>query len=151
MSLFKNILIPTDFSGAAWEAVQIGLDLAGGKHSKITLLHIFPYSAKFDHRKGRLNDKDLAAINSIKMQLNEFCDDLAKKVTGQVASTVLPGGVEAEILRFIAENQFDLIVMGVNSTGVDNHPGSHLTNIIEKSSVPVLVVPNKLAVEKILA
>jgi nucleotide-binding universal stress UspA family protein len=142
MSSFKNILVPTDFSSAAWHAVQISLGLVADSHSRITLLHVFPYSAKFDRRKGHLKDQDLEALELIKKQMDDFCLELGGKTKAVIASEVIAGGVESEILKFIANDHFDLIVMGVNSNGLDNYPGSHVTNIIEKAISPVLVVPN---------
>lgn len=142
MSSFRNILVPTDFSSAAWHAVLISLELVADEHSKITLLHVFPYSAKFDRKKGHLKDQDLEAIAAIKLQMDEFCKELGGKTKAKVRSEVLAGGVESEILGHITKDNFDLIIMGVNSNGLDNYPGSHVTNIIEKAVAPVLVVPN---------
>ena len=39
---FQNILIPTDFSGAAEPAVQHALTLAAREQAQILLLHVLP-------------------------------------------------------------------------------------------------------------
>lgn len=149
MYSFEKILIPTDFSPAAWNAVQLGLGLVESRSSQLTLLHVFPSSAKFDRRKAHLNDDDLKIIHSIKEQMDGFCLELGKNNRTKINAVILGGGVENEILKFVDKNRFDLIIMGVNSNGLDNQPGSHISNIIQKANAPVLVIPNKLVKEGI--
>lgn len=151
MHSFNNILIPTDFSPAAWSAVQFGLSLVKSVDSQLTLLHVFPYLAKFDRRKGHLNNADLKTVDNIKKQMDEFCKELETNSSVNVKAVLLGGGVEKEILEFVERNVFDLIIMGVNSNGMDNHPGSHLSHIIEKANAPVLVIPNKLVSKNVPA
>ena len=61
------------------------------------------------------------------------------------------GWVDIEILDYINKNNFDLVIMGVNSNGLDNRPGSHISKIIEKANAPVLVIPNKPVDHKVTA
>lgn len=147
MQLFKNILIPTDFSQAAWNAVQIGVSLMAaaspGIRGQLTLLHIFPQTAKFVNQSF-FSSSDLKAIDEIKRQVDEFCTELQGSNGVNVNGVLLSGGVEAGILDFVKAHPQDLIIMGVNSTGNDNQPGSHLRSVIEKVYTPVLVIPNKL-------
>lgn len=150
MQAFKNILIPTDFSPAAWNAVQLGSNLAKAGYTEITLLHVFPSSAKFDSRKGELDIKDLDAIDEIKMQMDSFCMDLHGQYNVKYHPVILGGAVHEEICQYIHENDFDLVMIGVNSNGVDNTPGSHTSEIISNCHAPVLVVPNQLTNEKTL-
>lgn len=151
MPLFQNILIPTDFSHAAWQAVQYGLQLVESPGSRITLLHVFPNSVKYDQQERHLAADDLIVIGGIKKQIEEFCADLENNSEVKIKSVILDGAVDKEILRFVGKYCFDLIIMGVNSNGTDNLPGTHLNQIIEKSNTPVLVIPNKLVKEKAVA
>lgn len=144
MQLFNNILIPTDFSPAAWNAVQLALKLVGTRRSSLTLLHIFPNTARFDKVKTQLGHQDQRTIDNIREQMEEFCQGLGARKHVKINSVISVGGVEEEILQYMEENTFDLIIMGVNSNGMDNQPGSHLATIIEKANTPVLVMPNKI-------
>lgn len=144
MHSFNNILIPTDFSPAAWNATQFALSLIKTAGSRLTLLHVFAHSAKFSSKKTHLNSSDLKTLGNIKDQMDEFCRELEVMTSGDVHAVILSGGVEKEIVKFVEKNPFDLIIMGVNSNGLDNQPGSHLNNIIEKVNAPVLIIPNKL-------
>lgn len=155
MHSFNKILIPTDFSPAAWNAVQLGVSLIAASSpdglAQLTLLHVFPYSAKFDRRRTHLNNNDLKAIDSIKQQMDEFCEELESNNQIKVNAVILGGGVESEVLKYVEKHPHDLIIMGVNSNGVDNQPGSHVGNIIEKANAPVLVIPNKLVSQEVPA
>lgn len=144
MQTFKNILIPTDFSHAAWNAVQLGLRLAVTDFAVITLLHVFPSTARFNSRKEQcLAQEELADFRVIKEQMDALCADFTKESQIQLQSVLLGGSVEEEIREYIRENDFDLVIMGVNSNGEDNEPGSHTSTIISNCEVPVLVVPNQ--------
>ena len=150
MQAFKNILIPTDFSQAAWNAVQLGAKMAFSGKTEVTLLHVFPSSAKFDSRKGELDIKDLNMIDDIKAQMDAFCNDLRGQHKVNFRSIILGGSVQEEICQYLKDNFFDLVIIGVNSNGVDNQPGSHTSNIIANCGAPVLVVPNRVANQKSL-
>lgn len=73
-----------------------------------------------------------------------------EKITGEmtlsdqlsIEHTVKPGNVESELLSFISEYNFDLIIMGINGNGQNNVPGKHTIKLMEKGRVPMLVVPN---------
>jgi|GEM_PF-1264213 len=151
MQRFHNILIPTDFSQAAWNAVQLGLSLACTENSRITLLHVYPSSAKFTTSAKNANSKDDFNLKELYKDMNEFCDSLRKNSKSEIIPVVVRGKVEKEILTYLGENAFDMVILGVNSNGTDNHPGSHVSAIIEKANAPVLVIPNQLIPETIPA
>ena len=146
---FHNILIPTDFSHAAWHAVQLGIDIVQNQESRITLLHVYPDAAKFDRRKSLLNAGDHDVMDAIKGKMDEFCRYLRKQTTSEIYPVMLIGDVEGEIIKSIVDQPYDLVIMGVNSNGLNNQPGTHLNSIIKNIHAPVLVVPNKLIPEKI--
>ena len=49
---FRNILIPTDFSGSAEHAVQHALTLAAREQAQILLLHVLPGMGCLARRTG---------------------------------------------------------------------------------------------------
>ncbi|MEQ8583219.1 MAG: universal stress protein [Marinoscillum sp.] len=135
MNLFHQILIPTDFSQAAWHAVQLGLQLIAPENSRLTLLHVFP-SGPLD------KNRDIRLMEGLRKQMDDFCLTLERSQKTKIQPVILGGEVRGEVLRFIQENAFDLIILGVNSNGVDNEPGSHIANIITQANAPVMVMPN---------
>jgi len=142
MIQFKRILIPTDFSPAAWNAINMAIDISCGKTASITLLHVYPASAKFDTRTKYLNSELNADLERLKKRMTTFSDELSKGKDLEIDSVILNGWVDEEILEYVQKNDFDLVIMGVNSNGLDNRPGSHITQMIEKTSTPLMVIPN---------
>lgn len=154
MYAFKKILVLTDFSPAAWSAVQYGLSLGGPETPSVTLLHVFPASSRFDGKEAPLpaglNLTDQQVVDNIRKRMEQFCQELREQHQVLVDSVILEGGVRKRILEYLNENRFDLVIAGVNSNGADNHPGSHIMQIIEQANAPVLVIPNRVIVEKAL-
>ncbi|MFT7031420.1 MAG: nucleotide-binding universal stress UspA family protein [Marinoscillum sp.] len=143
MNAFRKLLIPTDFSMAAWNAVQQGLKMIE-PDGVLTLLHVFPSRAKFSTEDAQGEDPDESLKDVLKTQLDEFCSSLRRHRDFEVISVILHGDVDEEIVSFIQKNEFDAVIMGINSNGLDNEPGSHIKDILAKANLPVMVVPNQL-------
>lgn len=142
MCQFRNLLIPTDFGPAAWNAVKFAINMCGDDQAMITLLHVYPSNAKFDSKTKNFRDDEQAEMNRIKKKMKLFSEELIKGVGLNIDSVILKGWVVEEILEFIKKNNFDLVIMGVNSNGFDNRPGSHISKMIEQASTPLMVIPN---------
>ena len=106
------------------------------------MLHIIPTVSRFSNDKHvqHLPEK----IEQVGAQMNELSKGLVNGYQVPVENFVLPGNVEETMLRFIQEREYDLVIIGVNSHGTNNDVGSHANRIIERCSVPVLVVPNQV-------
>ena len=97
---FQNILIPTDFSGAAEHAVQHALTLAAREQAQILLLHVLPGMAFPDTEDRR------------QATAEQWLHDLARHAAVPVETLVVWGDdPAAEICRMAQERQCDLIVM----------------------------------------
>lgn len=116
--------------------------MCGDKKASITLLHVYPASAKFDKRTKSLNSELDADLKRLEQRMTTFSEGLSKGKDLEIDSVILSGWVDEEILSFIHKNKFDLVIMGVNSNGLDNRPGSHITQMIEQTSTPLMVIPN---------
>jgi nucleotide-binding universal stress UspA family protein len=139
--VITNILIPTDFSPNSWLATQMAVDIAVQGKSNLLMLHIYPIVSRFSLDK---NEVALPVkLDEIKTRLNEISKDISSNSDVKIESKVLPGNIESTLLQFILDNQFDLVVLGINSHGANNELGSHSTSLIEKCGIPVLIVPNK--------
>ncbi|MEQ8473227.1 MAG: universal stress protein [Marinoscillum sp.] len=146
MQTFNHILIPTDFSLVAWKAVELGVSLASDKAVRLTLFHVYPSAAKFIGISDRENDQEKAAQEVVKSQMLNFFGDLAKENNVTLEFEVTKGTVSREISRHIKKHDYDLVIMGVNSHGQDNQPGSNTGRVISQCQVPVLIVPNEISV-----
>jgi nucleotide-binding universal stress UspA family protein len=88
---FQNILIPTDFSGAAEPAVQHALTLAAREQAQILLLHVLPGMAFPGTEDRRQATAEL------------WLQDLARHASVPVHTLVVWGDPAAEICRVAQE------------------------------------------------
>lgn len=106
---------------------------------KLKFLHVYPLSKRnSDHI-----EKDSSMIAAVQNRMDKLAKDLSDKSEEVIENVVLSGDVEEKLIEFISQNHSDLVIVGVNSNGVNNEIGRHTLSIIEKSGVPVLIVPNK--------
>ncbi len=140
----KTILVATDFSICASNAMAYAMKLAKVLHFNVCAIHAIgpmegvnnnTYSAIYikDYQN---NKKDAlatwASVYSAKekfkdVQLTTYCE------TGSVA-TVLS--------KYIASNPVDLLVMGnMGSTGINGLFGSNVNTMVTKTRIPTLIVP----------
>lgn len=139
--MISSILIPTDFSPASWKATQAGLELAKlNSRATLSILHIYPLASKYSNGNGAIHPS--AKMDEVKLKMNELAKDFLENPSDKIKNVVLSGNVEDTMLKFIEENNFDLVILGINGNGQDNTIGSHTMSVIEKSGTPVLIVPN---------
>lgn len=138
--MIDQILIPTDFSPAAWQATKIGMELANANNAELNILHVIPMVSRFtnDETLQKLPEK----LDQVKSRMNELSRGLAEEGSVAIQNHVLPGNVAQTMLDFIRNHSYDLVILGVNSHGAGNDLGSHATLVIEQCNVPVMIVPN---------
>jgi nucleotide-binding universal stress UspA family protein len=99
---FQNILIPTDFSGSAEQAVQHALALAAREQAQILLLHVLP-------SLGVPGTEDRRQATA-----EQWLQDLARQASVSADTLVVWGDPAAEICRVAQERQSDLIAMSTH-------------------------------------
>ena len=141
MHVISSILIPTDFSPASWKAIQFGLELSSqNDRAKLSLLHVYPVSSR-QLENGQAKDTK-RKLEVMQTRMNQLSKGLSEKSEEHIKNVVLPGKVDEVMLQFIKENEFDLIIVGINGNGQNNELGSHTVRVIRESDVPVMIVPN---------
>lgn len=141
--MISSILIPTDFSPASWNATQVGLELSRlNAEAIISFLHVYPMASRYTHKSiDSINEQKLAEFEK---RMNQLAVDLIEYPEKRIKNMVLSGNVEDTMIRFIKENDFDLVIVGINSNGQNNELGSHAVSVIKESGIPVMIVPNRL-------
>ncbi|MFY0601411.1 MAG: universal stress protein [Cyclobacteriaceae bacterium] len=129
MNNIKGILIPTDFSPTAWQAVLAGIRLAKTNNCPVNLIHISPESS------------DKKYLNELRVKLQNIAKNLSGIYGIAVESLVVEGEPWAEIEKFIESLQIDMVVMGLNGTG-GNEIGSLTGYVMHHLNCPVMVVPS---------
>jgi nucleotide-binding universal stress UspA family protein len=135
--MLKEILIPMDGTPCSERAARVGLALARGLGSNVTLTHVIDQAAPFTTDLHQADEKRIAAT-LIEQWLNE-----AKRFGVQAASSVTSGPNVAEAISRMAEyGACDLIVMGTH--GREGIPraiwGSVAERVAHETSVPVVFV-----------
>lgn len=143
----KKILVPTDFSETAANALRQAIYLAKLNKAEIKLIHVvspvyttgseltLPYSQDF------FNKIKKAATDHLKEIANETKESNDVKTTFDVRM----GGVE-EVINFIAKKEkIDLILMGTHGTsGVKEFfIGSNAYKVVHNANNPVITVQKK--------
>lgn len=144
--MFTRILVPTDFSSHSAAALDYARGLARRFGAKVHLLHVVedqlvtgPFGAEFGvpHPPGTLT----VLLDEARAALEESLTDedrLELHVTGEA----VVGTVAKTIVRYAAENGFDLIVMGTHGRGGISHlvMGSVAEHVVRSAPCPVLTV-----------
>lgn len=115
--MFKNILVPTDFSDEDSHALDIAVKLCSPKSGKVYLLHVIEVIANttFEEFKDFYTKLEKRAFKD----LNEMIDAFQERQI-DIAPEVIYGNRAQEILRFAQENQIDLIVMKSHRIDVED-------------------------------
>jgi nucleotide-binding universal stress UspA family protein len=136
--MFERILVPTDGSECAAAAIRYAEDLAGQYEATVHVLCVVD-SRTLDNAPHleRLEEESTERVESV-------CNDLAgSDIT--VDNAVRTGVPHQEILRYVTQQDIDLITMGTHGrTGVERYLlGSVTEKIVRLSDVPVLTVQDE--------
>lgn len=112
---------------------------------EISILHIYPVAAKSSI--GRGGEELISKLKKVEEHMIKLSDDLKADRKTKINNLVVSGNIEKQLMEFVNQHTYDLVIVGVNSTGDDNSPGSHTAKLIEQSSTPVLVIPNNYSLD----
>lgn len=141
-----KILVPTDFSENADNALTFAVAYAQRQCSSITL--IFSYFAVYDFA---------AEASRMAQTLESNAKSELKKIKEKVGNTVdidykiIQGTVATAIFSTANSGDFDLIIMGTQgASGIKkNLIGSNTATVIKESAIPVIAVPFDSSFESI--
>lgn len=141
-SVFKNILVPTDFGESSARALTIAVDLATRYGSSLTLLHTYEVPVyAYPGVVGVPADLATPLREAAQSQLDRNLAELQKRVPN--AASILCFGVPWREIAATAERiHADLIVMGTHGRQGFNRMllGSVAEKLVRTSPVPVLTV-----------
>lgn len=140
-SAFNRVLVTTDFSSASHSAFQTALDIARLFAAKLTVLHVFEYSADVPpHDGGQLVEMD-SLLQDARTRLKELQRD-ALQAGLQCETAIRCGLASMTIHEFIVEQKIDLTIMGTSALhGFERLIfGSTAEAVLRKSPTPVITV-----------
>ncbi|HUB59732.1 MAG TPA: universal stress protein [Puia sp.] len=151
----KRILVATDFSACASNAMDYAMDLAKVIGAEVHAVHaIGSFEGIFNNTYNALwieeyhNSKRQALINwAATFTSRESFKDVPVTTSCEV------GSVSGVITKYIVDNAVEMLVMGTMGTsGIIGIFGSNAITMVEKTDVPTLIVPleSKYAVHPVV-
>lgn len=139
----KKIVVPTDFSAASRNASEYAVSLARFFNAEVELIHVYkeliPATVGPEPWTVMVSP---AYVRNEKM-IRDEADYLNKKYGVDVKAVIKKGFKSESISDEIKEIDADLVVMGKRSEG-NKILGSTILKTIRKSTIPVLVIPEKV-------
>ena len=138
----KRVLIATDGSTAADEAVELGVELARDEGAEVIFVHVVPYSAVVSMNGFGLMGHVPYEPTEWDKELLEEAQAAAKRENVPAGTALLRGEPVAEIVRHADTIDADLIVLGSRGHGAIASAllGSVSRGILGATTRPVLVV-----------
>ena len=140
----KKILVPTDFSTQAENALKVAAQIAMKHGSEIYLVHSLemPLSISGSGDNSNLPESlyfiKLAEKNFSEILKNSYLEDI------NVREAIGHNEIYNDIKAIVDENEIDLIVMGSHGASgfKEMFIGSNTEKVVRTSSIPVLVIKN---------
>jgi universal stress protein A len=152
MSIYKRILLATDFSDINRAALKRAGKLAKLNDCELVVLYVIehfpldggPLSSELFYKK----EPDESMTRHIKAKLDELVSDLEhEKVT--TVFRITSSSARHEILRFAKAHAVDLIVVAPHGHGVIGSLGSTATGVLNNAVCDVLAVREPEAPENL--
>jgi nucleotide-binding universal stress UspA family protein len=148
MKTINKVLLLTDFSDVANNAVDYAIQIAKKTKAEIEVLHLISTPVdwvKLTLDKEKMFPETKAEIGIAKSKLTE----LLKQFTDQgikATKTIVYNVGTQNISQFIKEEKYNLIVMGSHGIKgiIDFAVGSNVINVIRNTQIPILVVKTPL-------
>jgi nucleotide-binding universal stress UspA family protein len=148
--LFKRILCPVDFSECSMQALNYAMSLAQEADAHLTVLHVTADElVPTPDVYGVFIMNDRESLADFRRRLEEDARQRLKQAVPEtvaaycrVETMVSSGKPSREILRIAADQQSDLIVVGVHGRGAADLMffGSTTNHVVREATCPVLTV-----------
>lgn len=133
----KTIIVPTDFSETAENALNYSIELAQQMGATITLIHVCQSLHSKNHLdEAVLEEKKLKAISLLERHI---------KTNGNVKFEICiqPENVVGKIVETIKEKDAELLVFGISAGIYDESiVGNNTSDAISNLTIPVLMIPS---------
>ncbi len=140
----KKILVATDFSICARNAMEYALDLAKILQVEVSVIHAIGTTEGINNNLfNALYIEDY--YNNKRETLKEWVNTFLNKddyLNIPISSVCEVGSVSTVITKYMESNSVELLVMGtMGSTGIIGLFGSNTNIMVEKTKTPILIIP----------
>ena len=140
----KQILVPTDFSTCANNAIDFAVQSAKNLPVEITLLHAFEVMGNmYTDNMGVNKDFNQSLLEEVHDKLALLKSSIEDTEGVVVTTYIFKGTLNEAIFKTATDKNIDLIVMGtLGASGIKEKLwGSKTAAVIGNSKVPVMVIP----------
>ena len=140
----KKILVPTDFSPCADNAINFAVQLAKAGSMEVILMHSYEtMGSVYVDYMGANKEHDRVQMDEAGVKLRDIKNDIQQKEGIEVATTMYDGSVSDTLQKAIDERAIDIVIMGTHgASGLQEKLwGSKTGSVIGKCSVPLVVIP----------
>jgi nucleotide-binding universal stress UspA family protein len=147
MTAFRTVVVATDFSATAREALQTGLEISRSTGARLHIVHVVldPMNQPWMVEAAGVDWVGLKQqwMDGARGQMAALVGEQQLDASA-VTTAVVPGRPAAEIVRYAQEHGADLIVMGTHGYGTVRRflIGSVADQVLRQATCPVLVVPH---------
>ncbi|MBL4586892.1 MAG: universal stress protein [Flavobacteriales bacterium] len=137
----SKIVVPTDFSEAAYAAMNHAVDLAKKFDAEITLVHVLEtgaYQGIFSpSKKTEYDEKEHAQL-----KIQEDAHKLETDSGVSVSQVVVSGRISEEIINAVKEHEADLVIMGTHGVAgwAEFFVGSNAFKVVTQSPCPIMTI-----------
>lgn len=144
----KTILVPTDFSKEAANALLYAAGLATDEHARIILLHVWDIdypaidvAVPENYISTQQHDLELNAI----IRMKPLCHKISSEYAVSCDQLNRQGNLVKVISKVVKEENIDLVIMGTKgASGLKEIlTGTNTVRVLQKSDCPVLAIPPK--------
>jgi nucleotide-binding universal stress UspA family protein len=142
----NTILIPTDFSSVAENALDHAINVAKTFGNEICIMHIFEDSFIGNIWGQKNSYKDGIVGQMLQEKLDGMSKDILEKHQVKTRAVITTGKIYKTIIEFVEDdaNDIESIIMGTSGAeGFKQIIGSNASRVISMSKVPVVVVREK--------
>ena len=140
--MYEKVLIPTDGSDRAQDAVDHGVELAAAFDATVHALYVIETKAHYVFTAAGHDPAEMDEYRDYGERLVETVVDQAVEAGVDGTGVVKTGSIAQEIVEYADENDVDCIVMGAQGrSGIDKYLiGSTTEKVVRTSNVPVTTV-----------
>jgi nucleotide-binding universal stress UspA family protein len=140
----KQILVATDFSSAAANAMEYGMALAKTLNMEVCVINAIPSMEGVGN-----NIYNAIFIEDYHNNKRQALKDWAETYTAEEAYKNVPvttrcdvGSLKSVLTDYVEQHHVELLVMGIiGSTGITGIVGSNASTIVEALKIPTLIIP----------
>jgi len=153
----KKILLPTDFSDNAWNAIVYALEFFKNEECEFYILHT--YTPTFYRADYMIGGPMVSAIPDVGVEvaqagLDKTLVDIKLKFKNpkhKFKTLSAFNMLTDEVQEVVEQKNIDFVVMGTQGAAgaKEIFLGTHTVHVLRKSKIPVLVIPKKYKYQEI--